>query len=96
MFPPLAKQKSEDEPSKLSIGYGASGTDAIQFSLPPGARVDSGFLKVFVSSAYVDMGFLKQDSPLETPMRLARTVAPPFIHIWDAWTFVLTVIAQGN
>jgi hypothetical protein len=96
MSPPLAKQTSEDEPSRLSIGYGASGTDAIQFSLPPGARVDSGFLKVFVSSSYVDMTFLKRDSPLQMPPRLARTMTLPFIHIWDAWTFVLTVIANPD
>jgi hypothetical protein len=39
-------------PSKLSIGYRAFGTDAMQFTLPPGTQVDSGFLKVFVSTVY--------------------------------------------
>jgi len=96
MSPPLLRRKSEDEPSKLPVGYGASGTDAMQFSLPPGIKVDSGFLKVFVSSAYVDMSILQQDSPLNKPPRLAKVTALPFNDVWDAWTFVVTVVAINS
>jgi hypothetical protein len=96
MSPPLLRGKTKDEPYKLSIGYGASGTDAIQFSLPPGARVDSGFLKVFVSTAWVNMEVLTQGSSLVTPMYHSRTTTLPLGDVWDAWTFVLTVIAQSD
>jgi hypothetical protein len=83
MLPPLPRRKSEYEPSKLSIGYGAFGTDPICFLLPPDVRVDVGLLKVFVCSAYVD------------PVRLAKKMAPPSPtdHVWDVWNFMLTVIA---
>jgi hypothetical protein len=83
MLSPLPRRKSEDEPSRLSIGYGSFGTDPICFLLAPDVQVDIGLLKVFVSSAYVD------------PVRLAKQVAPSSNQIWDSWNFMLTVENEG-
>ena len=83
MLPPLPRRKSNDEPSKLSIGYGSFGTDPLYFLLPPDAPVEVGLLKVFVSTTYVD------------PIPFAKHMAPPSSHVWDAWNFVLTFKAEG-
>jgi hypothetical protein len=83
MLPPLPKQKSDDEPSKLSIGYGSFGSDPLYFLLPPDVQVEVGLLKVFVSAAYVD------------PIRFAKRMVPPSNHVWDAWNFMLTFKAEG-
>ncbi|KZT03693.1 uncharacterized protein LAESUDRAFT_331738 [Laetiporus sulphureus 93-53] len=95
MLAPLPRAKN-GEPSKFPIGYGASGSDSIQFSLPHNLSMDSGFLKVFLSAAYVDMGIIQQTSPLTEFGRRARAETIPFDHIWDAWIYVLTCNKAGN
>ncbi|KAI0946425.1 hypothetical protein AcW1_009891 [Taiwanofungus camphoratus] len=90
MSAPLPRLQADGQPSKFPVGYGASGTDSILFSLPPGATSDSGFLKVFVSTKYVSMDGIKQLSPINDPSRQAIPTVFPFDELWDAWVIVLT------
>jgi hypothetical protein len=70
------------------VGYGSAGADAFEFSLDDGVVSDIGFLKLFVSTTYVDMMALEQLSPFDTIPGGVKTT-PPSLEIWDAWTYVL-------
>ncbi|KZT03689.1 uncharacterized protein LAESUDRAFT_761780 [Laetiporus sulphureus 93-53] len=88
---PLPRRKVKDdkyECSELPIGYGSSGTDSIRFSLPDGTDRDSGFLKIFASTANVNMELLMQDTPFKRNSRLAEMQI--MLEVWDEWTYVLT------
>ncbi|KAK7038276.1 caspase domain-containing protein, partial [Favolaschia claudopus] len=61
MAPPLRRKVgSQSEPTRITVGYGASGGYAFQFVLPPGVGRDTGFLKLFVSTSYIDLGRVPQ------------------------------------
>ena len=73
--------------STLGIGYGAQGTESISFPLPDGFDHDSGFIKVFVSTVYINM---------EAIVAKAERVAiefnwPDIEQCWDSWTYLITV-----
>ncbi|KAJ7766611.1 hypothetical protein B0H16DRAFT_368372 [Mycena metata] len=56
MFAPLpAKLSSTSNPSRITVGYGASGGYAFQFVIPEHLTSDTGFLKLFVSTKYLDL-----------------------------------------
>ncbi|KAH9831963.1 caspase domain-containing protein [Rhodofomes roseus] len=89
MAPPLPKE------GRLPIGYGSSGTDSLRFSLPSGAKVDSGFLKVFVSSAWVDMRSVQQASIFDKGPRSSQNRKDTsFTDLWDESISVLTCKAS--
>ncbi|KAG9310486.1 hypothetical protein JVU11DRAFT_9630 [Chiua virens] len=50
MPPPLKPIKGDGTPSVFACGYGAFGTNPIEFYLPPGNKTDSGFLKIFLTT----------------------------------------------
>jgi hypothetical protein len=89
MSAPLAARHEDGTPSKLPVGYGAAGGQAIEFLLSGGVTSDVGFLKLFVSTTYVDMTNIQQTSPLLAAREGPRMVKPPAQPIWDAWTYVL-------
>ena len=67
MAPPLPRaQLTQDgiKPTTFGIGYGSSTTDPFEFSLAPGEKRDTGFLKLYVSTKCVEMNFIEQASPL--------------------------------
>ncbi len=47
----------------MTVGYGASGTVAKRYAPRPGQDVDVGFLKLFVTTKYVDLSGIVQKSP---------------------------------
>lgn len=99
MSPPLPRKEATGEPSTLAIGYGASGTDSLRFSLPPGCKVDSGFLKVFVSTSYVDMRGIQQGSALDRYSRNTITDkkgSTDLAGLWDELVYVLTCRATNR
>ncbi|KAK0440552.1 caspase domain-containing protein [Armillaria borealis] len=49
----------------LTIGYGASGTVPHMYTLREGQNVDVGFLKLFLSTEYIDLSGIVQGSPFE-------------------------------
>jgi len=85
---PLAARYGDGRPSELSVGYGEANVDALEFSLPEGATSDVGFLRLFVTTTYVDMTVVEQSSPFFAA-RGAKKMRPPPLNIWDAWTYVL-------
>jgi hypothetical protein len=78
----------------VTAGYGAGGGQyAFEFSLPDGQLADTGFLKLFVSTKFVDLGWISQMSPFHAcdSARLANAEVPADIGIWDASYAVVTV-----
>jgi hypothetical protein len=73
---------------ELKVGYGEAGVEAFKFSLADGLSADVTFLKLFVSTVYVDMTALEQSSPFFT-VRGGKKEKPPSVDIWDTWTFVV-------
>ncbi|KAF7337827.1 hypothetical protein MVEN_02005600 [Mycena venus] len=66
MSPPLiAKSKSKSEPTRITVGYGASGGYAFQFVIPTGLTTDTGFLKLFVSTTYLDLKRIEQPAAVD-------------------------------
>ena len=71
----------------------------MRFSLPPGCKVDSGFLKVFVSTSYVDMRSVQQGSALERYSRSTVTDkkgVADLAGLWDEIIYVLTCQATDR
>ena len=58
--PPLAPHQS------LTIGYGAAGSAPYTYYLRPGQDVDVGFLKLFLTTEYVDLSCVTQESSFRT------------------------------
>jgi len=88
--PPLPKKRG-DQPGRLPIGYGASETGSIRFSLPEGASKDTGFLKIFVSTSYVDTSGVEQDA-LDTR---GPHITPRSINDnWYSSVYVLTMSSE--
>ncbi|KAF8489299.1 caspase domain-containing protein [Gautieria morchelliformis] len=85
--PPLGPG-SPGQPSKLGIvGYGAEGGDPVMFTLPQGKSTDTVFLKLFVSTTYVDLNIVEQR--IDQLRGIDRpSVSDPYI--WDAWKFQIT------
>ncbi|KAF8894099.1 caspase domain-containing protein [Infundibulicybe gibba] len=50
--------------SHLEIGSGKPGSEALSFALPDNIHLDSGFLKLFLSSTPLAMGMIEQGLPL--------------------------------
>ena len=95
MAAPLAARLENSKPSELPVGYGSAGGEALEFFLADGVTSDVGFLRLFVSTTYVDMTALEQSSFL-CAERGSKMVEPPPLDIWDAWTYVLRTERQGT
>lgn len=86
MSPPLHSQRAE-QPTRVIAGYGTGGGQyAFEFSLPDGQLADTGFFKLFVSTKFVNLGWIAQISPFDPcySARLRNTKVPADIGIWDA------------
>ncbi|KAJ7083811.1 caspase domain-containing protein [Mycena epipterygia] len=79
----------------LTIGMG--GERAFEFTLPPGESESSGFLKLFVSTQYLELGWIQQpvspfDPKYEGTPRLDGTREPMAdVERWDALSVLLTM-----
>ncbi|KAJ7899351.1 caspase domain-containing protein [Mycena leptocephala] len=86
----------------VTIGMGSE--RAFDFTLSPGELSSRGFLKLFVTSDYIDLGWIQQElSPFDPRFegigRLRISHEPVDLRtrwdaIWDAWTVTLTITAQ--
>jgi hypothetical protein len=93
MAAPLPPRHKNNEPSELRVGYEEADVEAFQFTLADGIPADVGFLRLFVSTTYVDMLFLEQQSPfLVARGGRGRIYNPPSMDIWDAWTYVVKTV----
>ncbi|KAJ7264855.1 caspase domain-containing protein [Mycena haematopus] len=71
MTPPLLARSASSsdtgaEPTRITVGYGASGGYAFQFVIPDGVTTDTGFLKLFVSTSYVDLTGIEQPAAADS------------------------------
>ncbi|KAF8972429.1 caspase domain-containing protein [Flammula alnicola] len=84
--PPFPGRFKPDAPlqpfSSVTIGYGAGGYSQRSFSLAAGQNVDVGFLKLFLTTRYVDYSNIPQPSPFDKG-RGAREVPPKTMQTWD-------------
>jgi hypothetical protein len=95
MAAPLAARHDDSKSSELPVGYGSAGREVLQFSLPAGVTTDIGFMKLFISTTYIDMTALAQESPFHAA-RGTRRAKPPSMDIWDTWTYVLRTEETKN
>jgi hypothetical protein len=94
MAAPLRARHAGGGPSSdLQVGYGEANAKTICFSLADEINADVTSLRLFVSTAYVDMSTLEQLSPFLNT-RGARLEAPPSMPIWYAWTYILRTVRQ--
>ena len=93
MAAPLPARHKANRLSELKVGYEKADVEAFQFTLADGIPSDVGFLRLFVSTTYVDMSVLEQESPFLVARGVAR-VKPPVTHTWDAWTYVLKTVRR--
>ncbi|VDB92134.1 unnamed protein product [Peniophora sp. CBMAI 1063] len=80
----------------LHIGYGAGGGRPFTYFLREGQDRDVGFIKLFISTEYVDLSSIAQGVPFVTD----RAAVPPDVPvstyprpIWD--TVIITVVQYG-
>lgn len=66
----------------LTIGYGSGGSQPHTFYLNEGQDVDVGYIKLFLSTEYVDYSHVPQESPFLLEGRAHREVKPKQ-RVWD-------------
>ena len=67
----------------LPIGFGDSGTYPKRYTLKPNQDVDVGFMKLYLSTTYVDYSSIAQESPFRKD-RATQDVVPKRSHRWDS------------
>ena len=88
-------------PTYVTVGYGPGGFDPIEYSLPDGKTSNTGFLKVFVSTKWVDMGWMTRLHPF-TDVLDSFPVPPGVVKsrgrkedqdvgVWDAYIAAVTI-----
>ena len=93
MAAPLPARRKDDRPSELKVGYGEAAVEAFESTLADGISKDVRFLWLFVSTTYVDMSVLEQQSPFLVARR-GGLKRPPVMDIWDTWTYVLKMVRR--
>ncbi|KAJ7137943.1 caspase domain-containing protein [Mycena epipterygia] len=96
MEPPL-KAKSGPEPTRITVGYGAGGGYAFQFVIPEGVTSDTGFLKLFISTKYLDMSRVEQPVAADTVIGGRDSQAERLVmdaEIWGAADAVVTMFIE--
>jgi hypothetical protein len=96
--PSFAKQDGKHiaDPSikpkgSLTIGYGASGVPPQRFRLVDGQEVGVTYLKVFFTSRYVDLSWMKQGSPFDGH---GREMFSESLSLRDIWGTQQLAIVQ--
>ncbi|KZT71646.1 hypothetical protein DAEQUDRAFT_90987 [Daedalea quercina L-15889] len=77
--------------NSLKVGYGArdsASARTIEFSVPPGADSDTGFLKLFLSTSYVDMTSICQEGFTGERQGKMRKIVER--ELWSAVTYIVT------
>ena len=85
MDPPLKPKGS------LPIGYGAGGSPPFEYFLQEGQSVDVGFMKLFLTTEYVDLSNVSQISPFERDRKMERKKIKSQ-PIWD--TMLVTLVQR--
>ncbi|KDQ61082.1 hypothetical protein JAAARDRAFT_67479 [Jaapia argillacea MUCL 33604] len=97
--PPYAAQFKVDPPLRpngsITLGYGSGGEVPYTYEVNKGQDVDVGFLKLFLSSEYVDFSDIPQLSPFKTVRHMRR--ADNLFRRISSWDTILVsvVIRRG-
>ncbi|KAF9501940.1 hypothetical protein BDN71DRAFT_1438686 [Pleurotus eryngii] len=89
LYHPDAKAKAAPLPksSRLEVGTGGAGSEALSFEPKHGKPLDSGFLKLFVTTSFVSMSVIEQGPPLSLTAAAAGTDNPfskaGLDELWD-------------
>jgi hypothetical protein len=82
------------------VGIGMGGEPPFEFGLPPGKTSSSGFLKLFVSTHYLDLDWIEQEtSPFDqaftgTGRLTGKCVKLQKMPKWDALKVKLTMTSK--
>ncbi|KAJ7193788.1 caspase domain-containing protein [Mycena pura] len=89
--------KSGADPTRVTIGYGAGGGYAFQFVLPEGATSDTGFLKLFVSTKYLDLKAIEQPPAAEAGRgRGSEARVSVDAELWAAEDVAITMYTEEH
>lgn len=79
----------------LTIGYGAGGGQPRQYWLRPGQEIDIGFLKLFVTTQWIDFTNIAQPSPFSDDGRAQSEVkiSNKNLALWDS---ILVTLVQRS
>lgn len=78
----------------LAIGYGKDSDNVLQFSLAEGSKRETGFLKIYISTVYMDMSNIIQASPFGHPPAADRAAHSKKVEViagWSSAVYALTV-----
>lgn len=78
----------------LPIGYGSSGREPREYWLREGQNVDFGFIKLFVSTDYVDLSGISQPSPFDDNRADRPRTVDNRDAVWD--TILIHVVQRGD
>ncbi|VDB88534.1 unnamed protein product [Peniophora sp. CBMAI 1063] len=76
----------------LTIGYGDGGGRPFTYFLRPEQDVDVGFIKLYISTHFVDLSHIEQESPFEVGMPRGSEMTVE--HFEGAWDTVLIPVVQ--
>jgi hypothetical protein len=94
-YQPLSETSAPLQPGSegLAIGYGSAGGQVPRvFWLPPGQNVDITYLKIFLSTRYVNYSNIPQSSPFSEKYRYSRKALIKTPEVWD--TFMIRIIQK--
>ena len=74
--------------SELEVGYGADGWNPLVFT---GQETEVAIVRLFVSTRYLDLDSLEQESPFTREHRYPESVRVELPGAWDVVTMGLTV-----
>ncbi|KAF7366608.1 hypothetical protein MSAN_00918600 [Mycena sanguinolenta] len=90
-----AKPGADAEPTRITVGYGAGGGYAFQFVMPAGVTIDTGFLKLFVSTKFLDLRGIEQPAAAEALGAARLSGAQERVSVeadtWDALVAPITI-----
>ncbi|KAI0315701.1 hypothetical protein OF83DRAFT_331578 [Amylostereum chailletii] len=96
--PPLPSKSS------LTIGTGHAGSEALSFHLTGQEPFNSGFLKLFLSTAYVPMNIVEQGASAGVPfsrlvdanIRQSQAIISRPDELWDSMVACITILRESN
>jgi hypothetical protein len=99
---PVAAMPPLPRGSRMTIGTGTVGSEALAFALHDGEPYNSGFLKLFLSTAYAPMNLVEQGSPTSAQQPLfdvspsvGKSEVTPPKELWDTMMACVTVVRGG-
>jgi hypothetical protein len=88
-------QKAQSDCSEFPIGYGLSACEAIKFSLDKPLESETGFLKFFFSTKYIDLEGIEQKS-FKLPRRPKLVSTLPDGALWNSRVYILTTVKDKS